>query len=309
MSKRQSNRKRAATVCSRATGMGYNLCLTSAAEGLVSLRRPVPDAATAEQRCFEARVAHTLADALRDRQLDSAVLGLRGVRLEGERITLCLHPVMARRMLADLLPVFDADYGGLRGVAGLRVRRRAGDWFLADAGSSARLRLEGLDVRGGPVLPAVGEGLSPVWRDEPDRLSRAESDELADWNTDGGLHWTPGARDLLFSRVLRRPLLINRAGSSHGWVNTYTHHHHDIVLEWCCGMPAGELAAALRGSGIETGTESIDFRPAFAREPHEERIDLGDASVVLRCLNPSWCRDGDAADRDRIAATNLRRYL
>ncbi len=165
MSKKQSNRKRAASLCSRATGMTYSRCLESAMNGHITPLRPVPDANSPEQRRFEARIAHTLAYTLRDRQLDSAVLGVQGVRLQGEQLTLRLHPIMARRIVADLLPVFDVAYGGLRGVPGLRIRYRAGEWSLVDVRSSARVHLEGFDLRPGPKLPAVERGLTPVWRD------------------------------------------------------------------------------------------------------------------------------------------------
>ncbi|MDX2295574.1 MULTISPECIES: hypothetical protein [Streptomyces] len=90
-------------------------------------------------------------------------------------------------------------------------------------------------------------------------------------------------------------------------MNTYTHHHHDIVLEWCCGMPAKELADALRASGVEAPLEGVDSRPSSIREPHAERLDLGDASIVLRCLSASWCQD-DVASLGEIADQNLRRY-
>ncbi len=101
---------------------------------------------------------------------------------------------------------------------------------------------------------------------------------------------------------------MNRAGTSHGWVNTYSHHDHDIVFEWCCGAEAEELADALRVSGIENRIETIDFRASFDCEPHAERIDMGDASIVLRCLNASWCRGDDWAGPAAIARSNLRRY-
>ncbi|MGW4726031.1 hypothetical protein [Streptomyces sp. NPDC004291] len=308
MSKKQSNRKRAAILCSRATGMAYSRCIESAVSGHITPLRPVPDANSPEQRSFEARIAHTLAYALRDRQLDSAVLGVQGVRLQGEQLTLRLHPVMAGRIVADLLPVFDAAYGGLRGVPGLRVRYRAGEWFLADVGSSARVHLEGFGLHSDPKLPTAERGLTAVWRDVPDRLSRIERDEIVSWDTGGGYRCTTGARDLLFSRILRRPLLVNRAGASHGWVNTYSHHDLDIVFEWCCGVEAEKLADALRASGVENTIETIDFRASFDREPHAERIDMGDASIVLRCLNASWCRDDGWAGPAMVARSNLRRY-
>lgn len=147
-----------------------------------------------------------------------------------------------------------------------------------------------------------------MWRDAPDRLSRVERDELVYWESDGGIGRSTDARDLLFSRILRRPLLINRAGASHGWVNTYTHHEYDIVFEWCCGMSAEALAEVLRASGIESTVGAIDFRPALGREPHAERIDMADASIVLRCLNAPWCREEDSEGNARILQSNLRRY-
>lgn len=304
MSKKQSNRRRAAHMCNRATGVDYNRCLDWARAGGISRHRPVPDAGTPAQRRFEALLAHTLTEPLRDSQLDGAVLGLRGVEPDSEQPTLELHPVMANRIVAELLPRFDAPFGGVRGVPGLRLERADRDWLLVDLSSAATVRLRHEDADWQPPLPGEERGLTAIWRDAPTRLSGIERRELAEWDEGRGAWPRPDARDLLFSRVLRRPLLVNATGSSHGWVNTYTHYTFDIVFEWCCGVPAVDVAAELRDSGMTADADGVDVRPSNEMEPHPERIDMGDASIVLRCLHADWCQNGV----ERIAAGIRRKY-
>ncbi|MCE0446703.1 MULTISPECIES: hypothetical protein [Streptomyces] len=307
MSKKQDNFGRAARACHRATGVQYNRCWEWAQTGRISRRLPVPDARSPEQRRFEALIAHTLTDPLRDGQLDGAVLGFQGALPDGDRLTLSLHPTMANVVVAALLPRFDAFYGGIRGVPGLRLERRHGAWALVDATSSAVVCLRHADPGWQPSLPGRDRGITRIWADAPTRLSRPEGDELAEWVSDGRTRPRAAARDLLFSRVLRRPLLINTAARSHGWANTYTHHTHDIVIEWCCGVPATDVADALRRSGMTAEREGVDSSPSGHREPHPERIDLGDASIVLRCLRASWCR-GETGELGLAAvATEIRR--
>ncbi|MEU6125047.1 hypothetical protein [Streptomyces sp. NPDC047123] len=305
MSKKQSNRQRAADMCRRATDVGYQQCLDWAEKGRISRRQPVPDAAAPKQRRFEALLAHSLSEPLRDCQLDGAVLGMQGVTPDPDRPTLRLHPVMADRIVSYLLPCFDTFFGGIRGVPGLRLQHADGQWLLVDVSSSAAVVLEHEDPAWSPVLPERERGITRIWRDAPNRLSRVERQEITDWDAGGGLSSRPEARDLLFSRVLRRPLLINAAASAHGWANTYNHHTDDIVVEWCCGVPAAEIADDLRCSGIDRAVEDVDVRPTFTRDPHPERIDLADASLVLHCLNAAWCKKDSV---ERIAAANRRKY-
>ncbi|WKE69538.1 hypothetical protein [Streptomyces sp. WP-1] len=309
MSGKQSNRQRTAQICHQATGVDYARCLQWAREGRISRHQPVPDAESPAQRRFEALLAHTLTELFRDCQLDGAVLGLQGVDPEGDRPALRLHPVMADRMVEELLPRFDVSYGGIRGVAGLRLQGTDGQWLLADLCSSAAVRLMHDDPDWQPRLPRVERGLTAIWRDAPARLSSVEGKELAEW--EDGRRGGPrlAARDLLFSRILRRPLVINEAGRSHGWANTYTHHTEDIVFEWCCGAPAVEVAKKLHDSGVTAKLDGVDVGPSPDREPHDERIDIGEASVVLRCLNAQWCQEPRGlAAAQRIAAAIRRRY-
>ncbi len=310
MSKKQDNLGRAAKACSDATGVGYNRCWEWARDGRITRRLSVPDASSPAQRQFEALIAHTLTEPLRDSQLDGAVLGIQGLYPDGERPTLHVHPLMANHIVAEMLPRFDADYGGLRGVPGLRLDRVDGDWLFVDVNSStASVRLAHDDPAWRPSLPAREAGLTRIWQKAPTRLSSIERRELTEWSWEDRAWPRPDARDLLFSRLLRRPLLVNAAGGSHGWANTYTHHTHDIVLEWCCGAPALDLAVALRRSGMTAEAEDVDIRPEGDLEPHTERIDMGAASIVLRCLDASWCRgERGARSTQKIADAIRRRY-
>ncbi|MEU2439822.1 hypothetical protein ABZ595_27115 [Streptomyces rubradiris] len=309
MSKKQSNRQRAAHACHEATGMEYSPCLDWAREGRISRHQPVPDAGSAAQRRFEAMLAHTLAESLRDNQLDGAVLGVQGVHPDSELPTLHLHPVMAHRVVTELLPRFDAAFGGIRGVPGLRLEYIDGRWLFVDVSSSAAILLGHEDPDWRPRLPGRQRGWTDIWRDAPARLSKIERQELAEWD-EGRAAWPrPDARDLLFSRVLRRPLLVNSAGQSHGWANTYSHFTHDIVFEWCCGAPAIEVATALRKSGITAPMDGVDVQPGPDQEPHPERIDMGEASIVLRRLYARECQERQGRPGvDEIATAIRRRY-
>ncbi|MEV6732426.1 MULTISPECIES: hypothetical protein [unclassified Streptomyces] len=108
MSRRTDNRHRVATICREATGLAHHTCMQWAADGLITRHQPVPDAATAEQRAFEARVALVLGNALRDSQIDSAVLGYIRAEPLPEELTLCRRrsapPARRRRGSAAVRP-------------------------------------------------------------------------------------------------------------------------------------------------------------------------------------------------------------
>lgn len=114
------SRDQVVAACSRLTNTSYSRCCPLGKQKLISNKKPVPDAATADQRSFEALIVNVLANALRDRQLGAA-LGTHSVYPGTSHPTLRLHPDMARRVLWELLPRFDADYGGIRGVPGMRM--------------------------------------------------------------------------------------------------------------------------------------------------------------------------------------------
>src|SRR5262249_51895761 len=136
MSRRSHHR--AAVACARLTGAGYMRCLAWEKQSLISPHQPVPDASTSAQRSLEALMVNVLATALRDRQLGAA-FGVVGVIPDPGGLMLRLHPVMADRVLWELLPRYVAAYDEAHGVPGRRVAREAGRMVLHDLLSHARV--------------------------------------------------------------------------------------------------------------------------------------------------------------------------
>ncbi|WP_030763744.1 MULTISPECIES: hypothetical protein [unclassified Streptomyces] len=307
MSTHGSNRHRTATLCARATGVPFTRCAQWAADGIITRHQPVPDGRTAAQRTFEARVAYVLANALRDEQVDGALLGVTGAVPTEDGLTLALHPQMAHRVIAELLPAFDSDFGGLRGVPGLRLDGDGASWTLRAVGSDARIRLTHPDPRWRPRSPEDTEVLTELWRRNPTTLDGREEEDLPAWSdTRGGPQ--PVLRDIVLSRLLRRPLLVNQAGAAHGWANTYGHAHTDLVIEWCCGTDQDEVERSLRRSGLVAAPpDGVDFRAVGGRPRARGTIALEDAYVVVRALGS--CATGESTfTAEWITDRNRARY-
>ncbi|MFI6574020.1 hypothetical protein [Nocardia fluminea] len=200
----------------------------------------------------------SLANALRDQQLDGALLGAQvAVPCPDGRLHLDVHPTMAFAVLHHLLPYFDPGYGDIRGVVGLRPRRvNATAVELTDVSSSAGLTLNLPEpIRIEPVTSAEGAGYTAVWHQSPGELHPAEIRSTK----------RPGAgnnpmRDRVFSRLLRRPLVLQQIGSAHGYVNTYTHGSRDLVIEWCCGPTKPEAIKLFQRSGF--GADVLSQQPS-----------------------------------------------
>ncbi|MEW2416883.1 hypothetical protein AB0953_24575 [Streptomyces sp. NPDC046866] len=307
MSTHGSNRHRTATLCARATGIRYTRCAQWAADGLITRHQPVPDARTTAQRAFEARVVNVLANALRDEQIDGAVLGVTGAVPTPDGLVLELHPEMAHRVVAELLPAFDRGYGGLRGVPGLRLVGRAGEWLLEDVGSPARIRLTHPDPGWTPRLPQDTELLTELWRGKPASLDRTEAEELTLWRSGRGVP-RPLLRDIMLSRLLRRPLVVNEAGAAHGWANAYSHGYSDLVIEWCCGRDRDEVERKLRRSGLAAPPPAgVPLDPAKAKPRARGTIALEDAYVVVRALG-SCDAGASSITAESITEANRARY-
>ncbi|MFD9335595.1 hypothetical protein ACFWBF_14490 [Streptomyces sp. NPDC060028] len=278
MSRRTDNRHRVATLCREATGLAHHTCLKWAAAGLITRRQPVPDAAGAEQRAFESQLVLELADRLRHEQVDGAVLGFTHARPSRSGLVLGLHPATADAVLAAVVPRFDERYGGLRGVPGLRLSPQGGEWALTRVGGEALVRLVHPRADWVPRLPDHGDGLTQLWRSHRRGVHPAEAAEVRRWGSEGGGAETCGR---LLSRVLRRPLLVNAAGTAHGWANTYHHGRRSLVIEWCCAVGAPEMEDRLRRSGLAApspGTAS----EADGRADPPGRISLDGASLTVR---------------------------
>ncbi|MFG2748740.1 hypothetical protein [Streptomyces xanthophaeus] len=276
MSSRTDNRHRVATICRRATGLPHHVCRRWAEDGLITRHQPVPDAHDPAQRAFEAQIVLVLAERLRHEQLDGALLGFTGAVPAPDGLDLSLHPAMADRVVAELLPRIDTTYGGLRGVAGLRVTGGAGSWELSGLADGGHIRLLHPRPAWTPVLPDDGAGLTYLWRRRPRGLHGIEA---------GASDGVPDeARDRLLSRLLRRISLVNEAGAAHGWANTYTHGSRGVVIEWCCAVSTERMAHRLVRSGLTARPpgRSEDEESGRADMTQYGRLRLGDALVTVR---------------------------
>ncbi|MCY0931799.1 hypothetical protein OTB20_37595 [Streptomyces sp. H27-H1] len=274
MSSRTDNRHRAASICRRATGLPLHVCHRWAAEGLITRVQPVPDAVDGGQRAFEAGVVLVLADRLRHEQVEGALLGFTRAEPGPGGLTLSLHPAMADRVVAELLPRIDTEYGGMRGVAGLRLTGGPGQWHLSGLLTGARIRLMHPHPEWTPLLPDDGVGTSYLWRRDPSRLHGIETGRPYD-------RWGE-ARDWLLSRLLRRVSLINEAGAAHGWANTYTHGNRGVVVE-CCAVSGQHMTRSLLRSGLTMVPPDLTggHEPDEVATAHGQ-LGLGDALVTVR---------------------------
>ncbi|MEU9161565.1 hypothetical protein AB0D29_15020 [Streptomyces sp. NPDC048424] len=296
MSRRTDNHHRAASLCRAATGQPHRTCLGWAEAGLIDYRQPVPDADDGGQRLLESLMVAELADGLRESELrDGALLGFTSARPARTGLALGLHPDMADRVLATLLPRIDEPYGGLRGVPGLRVVPAGRSWVLIHLRSRAAVHLVHPDPDWRPALPEHGDGLTQLWRSNRHRL---HPDEAADLRERAGAGADPGsaaAQDWLNSRLLRRPRLLGAAGAAHGSANVYTHGGGDLVVEWCCAVERDELERRLRRSGLAQPPGRIAARlrdqPWFPGE-----IAMGGAFITLR-RGPCYAATAEAGVR------------
>ncbi|KOG60779.1 hypothetical protein ADK76_14960 [Streptomyces griseoflavus] len=235
----------------------------------------VMDSSDPRQRCLEAHMVHVLASCFQDRQLNGALLGVRGAEPESQSVKLTLEPDMADEVLRELLPRFDHFYGGVRGVAGLRVRGDERQLILHDAAGSAHVTVTRAD--GGPIrLPSARDGEVLLWKRVPGGLSRDERQEAEEWKDSRGIEdlWV---RDLLLSRILRLPRLVNRAAEPHGFANCYTHHAGDLVIEWCCGDTTEALCAVLLANGFTDDVPRAKTIELLSRHSAH----FGDRTVIL----------------------------
>ncbi|MFE9604528.1 hypothetical protein [Streptomyces hokutonensis] len=259
---------------------------------------PIPDAEDQPQRRLEAYCAHVLARRFQDGQLNGALLGVVEARPTARQLELVLEPAMADSVIYELLPRFDKHYGGIRGVPGLRPRRRQGQLVLRDSFGPAHLIASRADRK--PLhLPAPRDGETRLWKARG-RLSRDEKREAREWDTSIPHIVDAPVRDVLLSRILRRPALVNRAAQPHGFANCYTHHEGDLVIEWCCGDTVEAFCATLLAHDFAQGLprdEAIKLLSA-----HMAR--LGGHTLILR-RHPS-CQYGKGPFSAQEIAEHIR---
>lgn len=293
---RSRNTNRLAKKIRGQTSLTLSTASRLAQQANVYLGFPIADAADPHQRRLEAHLAHVLARSFQDRQLNGALLGVREAQPESEGLNLTLESDMSDEVLRELLPRFDHIYGGIRGVPGLRVRGSKKRVILHNALNSAQVTVTRADH--GPMhLPSPRDGEVLLWKRVPGGLSRDERQEAEEWVD---LNWVVDlrVRDLLLSRILRCPGLVNRTTEPHGFANCYTHHSGDLVIEWCCGDTVEALCANLLAHGIADGLprgKAIEL--ISGRSAH-----LGDRTVVLNRHNS--CLYGSKAEE---VAENIRK--
>ncbi|MEU6327057.1 hypothetical protein ABZ851_07200 [Streptomyces sp. NPDC047049] len=300
-----------------ATGWPTEECLKWAEQGFISTSLPIPDASSAEQRHLEAFVVHVLAEALRDGQLDSAVFGVTRVRPLPSFPVFYLHAEMANVVVSEVLPRFEAGYGGIKGIPGLRpAPSPEGGLDLRLVGTGARVRF--VSERGDwqPTFPAnVAPGgttadreddqeVRQLWRSE-ETLDPLEHEELRFWNMEPSSRRRDVIeRNWLLSRILRRSALANMTGKSHGWANTYTHAYEDVVMEWCCGEDPRRVMSKFLRSGLTTTPPGMHMRP----DPdfkHSETFYFGSGRAYVRRLSGCNISEGVA---EKIRASIRERY-
>ncbi|WP_405482367.1 hypothetical protein [Streptomyces anulatus] len=235
----------------------------------------IADSPDPHQRRLEAHMTHVLASSFRDHQLNGALLGVREAEPEAQGVKLTLESDMADEVLRELLPRFDHDYGGIRGVPGLRVRGSKRRSVLHDAVSPAQVTVTRAD--GGSFrLPSARDDEALLWNRFPDGLSGDEKQEAEEWTDSRGIN-DLRVRDLLMSRIMRRPGLINRTAAPHGFANCYTHHAGDLVIEWCCGDTVETLCAVLLAHGFADDVPRANVIELVSRHSAH----LGDRTVIL----------------------------
>ncbi|AXE77556.1 hypothetical protein [Streptomyces atratus] len=235
----------------------------------------IADSPDPRQRRLEAHVAHVLASSFKDHQLNGALLGVREAQPETQGVKLTLESDMADEVLRELLPRFDHFYGGIRGVPGLRVRGSERRLILHDAVSSAHVTVT--RANGGSLrLPSARDGEVLLWKRVPRGLSRDEKQEAEEWTDSRGIN-DLRVRDLLLSRILRCPGLVNRTALPHGFANCYTHHAGDLVIEWCCGDTVETLCAVLLAHGFADDVPRANAIELISRHSAH----LGDRTVIL----------------------------
>ncbi|MFD7104966.1 hypothetical protein [Streptomyces celluloflavus] len=259
----------------RQTSLKQSTASRLAKQAHVYLGSSVVDSSDPHQRRLEAYIAHVLADGFKDRQLNGALLGVRAAEPEGQSVKLTLESDMADEVLRHLLPRFDHFYGGVRGVAGLRIRGSERELKLHDAASSAHVTVTRAD--GGHIhLPSARDGEVLLWKRVPGGLSHDERQEAEGWTDSRGIE-DLRVRDLLLSRILRCPGLVNSTAEPHGFANCYTHHAGDLVIEWCCGDTVEALCAGLLAHGFADDVPRANAVELISRRSAH----LGDRTVIL----------------------------
>lgn len=126
------------------TGMRHSHALHMARIGATERHRPVPDALTADQRAFEARLAFALVDAFPDYlQPHGFPWGIATVTSSPTSLDIHPAPGTTEHLLGALVPYHDRRYGGIRGASGARVTITEDGWWILRDLHTAATEVEG----------------------------------------------------------------------------------------------------------------------------------------------------------------------
>lgn len=251
----EGQKSRVAALAARLMNVSHRKALTLANSGLSWEGQPVPDSTSADQRRFEAAIAFVLTDAFRE---DLSIRGWSwAIQSVYPRHTgLDIYPVAGaeERLIGALLPRWDRRSGGLEGVAGLRAAHVCpGWWTLYSIASQASIRVAApWTINPYTVTSAPAASWLRLAVTTAPTLSRRER-EYFRWeqSTDDYPHagWHR-ERDLMLSRLLRRPGLARVVVEPHMVANIFQHYRMDIVFEWCCGPTLDEFHTIAVRSGL-----------------------------------------------------------
>ncbi|MEE1789107.1 hypothetical protein PUR71_40325 [Streptomyces sp. SP17BM10] len=216
------------------TGLQYCRSRELAEQVRVFVKHPVPDAETAAQVHLEAVVVYAFATALSSRNVTFAVFGVVASSIAEDGLTLRLDPSVGTDLVTRLLLYRD--------VGEFAVRASPVHGGITMCGRSGPERITFVNDDGTPLVF------------DPERLLPSETARVHDYP--GG----PGPHELLLSRILRRPALLNQTAALHGTVRCHARSTAALVIEWCCGDTFEALFATLLAHGVADGLPS--GRPA-----------------------------------------------
>lgn len=279
------------------TGMSYGHVLRLARDGTTGSRQPVPDALTAEQRAFEARLTFALIDAFPDyMQPHGSPWAIATVRTEPSTLDIFPTPGATEHLLGALVPYHDRQYGGIRGASGARITITAdGWWILRDLHTTASVRIAApasADLRRARHRGSSSRSrklITTTHLTTEERQDFAHIDRLARHHPE---QWQKH-RDVLGSRLLRRPAIIHQLAAAHGHANIYSHAGMDVVLEWCCGPTCDELDRAYEQAGLTADLASVRLPGTVVKRGGDfsTTVNVGHAKLYLR-HNSAICVDG-----------------
>jgi hypothetical protein len=282
------------------TGIDHRLALDLAEQRLTTWRRPVVEAADLAQWALEARLAFALIDAFpKSVQVPDFPWAIAQAVPVGGSLDLYPAAGAESRLLAALLPRKQrGSRDPARGAYGIRGEpTSAGWWTLRDLQSGAYVRVAASPLCNPGAVAAREEGQTLI---TVPRVTVAER-MTPRYLTAVARRHKPGwvaHRDVMGSRLLRRPGLLNMLARPRGATHVYTHGAQDIIIELCTEEPTLPTAYQwVRDSGLATSGDDVEVRapqglPAGHYSAH---LEVGHAHLCLRHNQIPW---GGLAEAD-----------